>query len=215
MSKLLDLTGTRYGKLVVLSRAENYVQPNGRTYPMWQCKCECGTQITALGTNLTRGRTRSCGCLRAEMVSDSFTKHGMSKTRLYRIWTKLKHRCYNPKNKSYKDYGGRGIAVCDEWLHDFKAFYDWAMANGYRDDLSIDRIDSDKGYSQDNCRWANSKGQVRNRRTTRYVTVNGVTKPLAEFCDRYGIDYHKAHRRIQSGWSIEEALGIVPRKKTE
>lgn len=131
---------------------------------MWLCRCECGKEIVVEAYNLKTGHTQSCGCLQREATSVANKTHGKRNTRLYRIWICMKNRCYRKNHDAYKHYGGRGIKVCDEWLHSFKAFNDWAMANGYRDDLSIDRIDTNKGYSPDNCRWATMAEQNKNKR---------------------------------------------------
>lgn len=138
----------------------------------WLCLCDCGNQHICRGRVLRLGTTVSCGCLNQELRAKRSRKHGKRRSRLYGVWTSMKIRCYNPRNNRYKYYGGRGITVCDEWLHDFQAFYDWSMANGYdenapRGKCTIDRIDNDKGYSPDNCRWVDMKVQSSNKSSNR------------------------------------------------
>lgn len=133
-------------------------------------------------------------------------KHGLRKTRLYRIWANMKSRCYNPNTSHYDRYGGRGIKVYEDWIHDFKTFYDWSMQNGYADNLSIDRINNDGNYEPDNCRWVSSKEQSNNVCSNKNITIDGVTKTLMEWCDHYKINYKTVRDRIKRNWSIEKAL---------
>lgn len=167
MSAVKDLAGQTFGRLTVLRRAEN--DKNGRT--RWWCVCECGTESIKSGKLLMNGHCRSCGCGEYENRVNNCTSHRLSNTRIYSIWQGMKQRCYYPKHKDYHNYGGRGVTVCAEWRNDFQAFYDWAMANGYRDDLTIDRKDNNQGYSPDNCRWATSHEQRINQRPRKREVV--------------------------------------------
>lgn len=213
MGKLIDLTGKRFGRLTVIERAEDYVSPGGNPSIQWLCSCECGNTAIVLGSLLRKGESRSCGCLRRETSVDIHVKHGLTKSRLYNIWTLMKRRCLNPNAQHFRRYGGRGITICDEWLKDFMTFYNWAMANGYRDDLSIDRIDNNKSYCPENCRWATQSEQMSNYSKNRLFTIHGETKTLTEWCKQYNIKTHVVWKRIGRGWTTEEAFGIVPRER--
>lgn len=213
MSKLIDLTGQRFGRLTVIERAEN--APNRAI--QWYCKCDCGKETTVVNSSLKSGRTRSCGCLSVEkatarIVCRSMT-HGKRKSRLYSIWCGMKKRCNNSTHRAYSHYGARGITVCEEWSSDFQKFWDWAMENGYQDDLSIDRIDNDKGYCAENCRWVLRKQQNRNKRNNKMVEILGESKPLPEWCETLNLKRRTVQNRIDRGWTHEEALELVPRKK--
>lgn len=159
-----DISNQRFGRLVALRRVgtEKY---NGGSRAVWECVCDCGNVINARGSALTTGNTKSCGCLQKERASEShLIKHGGSYTRLYRIWHDMKSRCANPNAINYKYYGGAGVSVCEEWSSSFERFSEWANANGYSSELTLDRIDPYGNYEPGNCRWTTWSVQNKNKR---------------------------------------------------
>ena len=158
---MVSLIGKRFGKLTVIAREPN----NKWREAMWKCVCDCGGKTITTGKHLRSGHTTSCGCIRIQ----SITKHGLHKNRLYSIYQNIKKRCYNEHNKDYSRYGGHGIIMCEEWKNDFMLFHNWAIENGYKDNLSIDRINNDGNYEPSNCRWVTMKEQAQNRSTTKNI----------------------------------------------
>lgn len=205
-----DLTGMRFGRLAVMGLGETKVSPKGKKTPLWKCKCDCGNEISVTYSHLTLNHTKSCGCLRDEQRRTSHTVHGLSHSRIDEIYKSIKERCYNPRCKAYYRYGGRGIKMCDEWLHDKQAFFEWAFKNGYQNDLSIDRINNDGDYEPNNCRWTTAKEQANNTSKNRRISFNGEEHTLSEWQDIVGISQKTIGYRIRSNWSIEDALTIPP-----
>lgn len=201
--KVKDLTECSFGRLTVLERAENSKQGQAQ----WRCRCSCGKEIIALGSNLRRGKTFSCGCYRDEKAKERLSSHKQSNTRLYRIYNNMKNRCYYSKNDNYKWYGARGIGVCKEWKESFQAFYAWAMSSGYADNLTLDRKDRDLDYSPDNCRWITIQRQQNNRCDNVRIEFRNKSLTLSEWSRITGINRVTLWNRIfTSKWSIEKAL---------
>ena len=202
--KCIDETGNKYGRLTVIERVKNDKAGNAK----WRCMCECGKVVDVLALNLRKGTTQSCGCLNIERAKEANTTHGHYYKPIYGVWRNIKDRCYNHNNKSYGDYGGRGITVCAEW-QDFQVFYDWAMSHGYNHNLTIDRIDNNNGYSPDNCRLVDMKTQSNNRRSNHLVTYKGKTQTISQWADELGIKYDTLLTRISKyHWNIERALSV-------
>ena len=187
-----NFIGIRFGRLTVIDSYKS--DPRGHS--RWLCKCDCGNQIVAYGTNLKRGLTTSCGCKRIEVTISREKTHGMSGTSLYNSWSSMLQRCRNENDKLYHRYGGRGISVCDEW-NEFKNFYEWSMKNGYQEGLTIDRINNDDGYYPENCRWADRITQGNNTSQNHRVTYRGVTKTIAEWARLFDMDYDVLYRRLR------------------
>ena len=202
MGKIKDLTGQRFGKLVAIKPLDE--KQNNKL--VWLCKCDCGNETNVIGTKLTSGNTKSCGCLKK--------KHGMFGTRLYNVWHSMKERCYVESATSYKNYGERGIKVCDEW-QEFIPFMKWAYANGYdenapRGQCTLDRIDYNGDYCPENCRWADWGTQTSNKSSNRYITYNGKTQTIHQWSIDIGLNEQTLTNRINRGWSIERALTTKP-----
>lgn len=185
----------RFGRLVVIKRNGS----NKKRDALWECRCDCGSVKNVVGTHLTRGLTRSCGCYMRECASRNMFKHGHSSERLYQVWHAMMARCYRPNRKEYSNYGGRGISVCDEW-HEYEEFKLWADSSGYDKDsigrsCTLDRIDVNGNYEPNNCRWVSLKEQHCNRRDSINITICGETANLKEFSRMYGVCYTTIRNR--------------------
>lgn len=207
MNKFIDLTGQRFNKLFVM-KLEKYIQGGKST---WLCRCDCGNEKIIIGYSLKNRNTRSCGCIKKE---GNNLKHGYNrigkKSRTYTIWQLMKTRCKNKNNKNYKDYGSRGIKVCDRWLKFENFLKDMGKCpSGH----SIDRINNNDGYYKENCKWSIAKEQARNKRNNRLITYNNKIQCLSALAEEYNIPYQLLYRRIcRDKWSAEKAL-TTPMKK--
>lgn len=194
-AKIKDLTGQRFGKLTVIE----YKGSNKGTGSLWLCKCDCGNEKIITSRNLLNKTCKSCGCYSKD--NPAHITHNLYHTRLHNIWIGMKSRCYNKNNKRYKNYGGRGIKVCEEW-QEFKSFYEWAIINGYnqtmdRGECTIDRIDINGDYSPDNCQFINIKKQQRNKTNTRYVNYKGKLYCLAELAEMLNLNYKYLWQKLK------------------
>lgn len=206
-----NIIGKKFGRLAVISldhKVQRYKASGqkGGYREFYNCLCDCGNTCIVEKWQIISGNTKSCGCYRIDKAHSAFSKHNLTNHRLYNTWCKIKGRCYNTLDAAYNNYGGRGITMCKEWKNDFKAFYDWSMANGYKEDLTIDRIDVNGDYEPNNCRWATLKEQANNKRDNFNVTIYNRTQTLSEWCEEKGLNYTTVLGRIQNGWTIEDAF---------
>lgn len=207
MKTKIDLVGQTFGKLTVIEKGPKDKHGN----VMWVCLCECGNQIMTRGISLKSGHTKSCGCyikdVQRERIVKENTTHGLSYSPLYRVYSHMKGRCFCTTNRDYKYYGERGITICDEWLNSFLSFYEWAISNGYKKGLTIDRINVNGNYEPDNCRWATRKEQTNNRRNSDLFTLNNETHTLTEWAEMTGVKPGYLYYRIKKkGMTLEEAI---------
>lgn len=213
MKKAQDLSGQRFGNLVVLEFDHKSIKSRKR---FWKCQCDCGQQCIVYQNHLKSGHTKSCGC--SHHRTDINVIHGccrrvVPKERIYGIWSGIKNRCLNKNNQAYNKYGGRGITICEEWL-DFSNFKEWAFNHGYSDNLSIDRIDVNGNYCPENCRWANEVTQANNRRNSVYLTVGNETHTIAEWTKIYNLPKGLISSRIHKlGWDVEKAITTPLKRK--
>lgn len=210
MPKPVSLIGLRFGRLIVLEKAAS--KPS-----RYLCRCDCGAEVVRTGHDLSSGDTKSCGCLRKDVASESakkrFTKHGHNPSgnpsKTYEAWHSMIQRCCNPNHKQFSYYGGRGITVCDRW----RAFENFLADMGCPDnELTLDRINNEGSYGPDNCRWATCTQQNRNKRGNTVITFNGRTGCLSEICEWVHISYSVVKARLRLGWSIDQALNLPVRR---
>lgn len=207
MPRLYDLKDKEFNFLKVIEKCENSI--GNQIY--WKCKCICGKEINVTTRNLRSGKVKSCGCTKSTALSDKKKTHGMTNTRIFRIWSGMKFRCYIPSSSGYENYGGRGITICPEWLgeHGFENFYNWSMKNGFRAGLTIDRINNDGNYEPPNCRWTDKINQCNNRRSNRFLTARGETHTVAEWSRITGLKSATIIQRLNRGDDGEMALREV------
>lgn len=208
MPAFIDLTGSEFGRLTVLSARRT---KSNRT--AWLCLCKCGNEKTVQTADLRSGATTSCGCYQKQRARETQQKHDHYGTPIYRTWRNMKSRCLNPKIDMYLYYGGRGITVCDKWM-DFLGFFE-DMGPTYEKGLTIERIDVNGDYRKDNCKWATSAEQANNKTNNRIFTVDGETETLKNICMRRNAKYDRVRQRLDAGLTIDQALllPVQPGKK--
>lgn len=221
-TKYKDRTGERHGRLLVLGPAESRRSSDGKPRRYWRCLCDCGNTIDVRSDSLENDRTKSCGCLQRDAVSEYMREHppkakyGESRERLHNIWYLMNYRCEEPTCSAYKNYGGRGILVCKEWKDvdsGYQRFKEWALQNGYSDELTIDRIDNNGNYEPSNCRWVDTATQSRNKRSNVRYVWNGAEFSIAELSQMSGIRHATLWQRIRVlHWDVEKALTTPVRK---
>jgi hypothetical protein len=199
MGKFVDLTSIRVGRLTVLHRGKNIAKQ-----PSWVCLCDCGNETQVVASSLKSARTRSCGCLRTEVTKKTMTTHGLTNSPEYGIWSAMKKRCYDTNNQDYKNYGGRGITVCDRWVNSFANFYAdlGAKPNAY----SLDRIDVNGNYEPSNCKWSSLEKQANNKTTSAFYTLNGETNTIAQWARKMNIKPTLLRKRLCNGMDISKAI---------
>lgn len=206
------VAGNKYGRLTVVKEVERVSKSAGiRGHTLarvFTCSCECGATCTVQLSRLRSGITKSCGCIRKGANNSHFT-HGMTKTRVFKIWQGILKRCYNKNATNYYLYGARGVGVCKRWKNSFVAFYE--DMGEPRDNESIERIDNDGDYCKENCKWATVVEQANNKRNSKRLTYNGVTKTVAEWSRLLGWCRYTLYRRIEAGWKTEKILTTPPR----
>lgn len=202
----LDYTGKKFARMTVVEFTEKI---NGHI--MYRCLCDCGTEKIVRLSSLMTGNTVSCGCYSKERRSaisiEANTKHNLSHHPLYHIWANMKDRCANANSTSYSNYGARGITVCSQWIESFENFYNWAISDGnYKDGLSIERVNVNGNYESSNCTFADTYVQSRNRRNSRIITIDGVTRNWIDWCRLYNIPESTVRNRVNRGMTMIEAL---------
>lgn len=206
MSKTkIAMIGRKFGRWTVIAEAGKHGKSKAFCY---SCRCECGTERIVNGSNLRSGLSVSCGCYNKDVVS-KFGKSGVCRERLHGVWNNMKQRCTNENLPDYARYGGRGISVCDEWADSYEVFKKWALANGYCEGLTIDRIDNDGDYTPVNCRWVTNYVQARNKSSNFLIEINGVTKCLSDWSKESGMSRETLRKRVKAGMKDDDLLAPV------
>lgn len=217
--KSKDITGLKFNFLTVLKLHHKKQRFNkdgsSKGYlEYWLCQCDCGKQTIVEKYHITHSRIKSCGCYLEKRRKESHTKHLLCNSRIYKIWGDMKNRCSNPHNHAYKYYGTRGITFYSEWIN-FESFYNWALNNGYKDNLTLDRINYNGNYEPSNCRWVTKKVQARNTSKNTFITYKNETHCLSEWAEIFNIDYNMLWKRLSSGWAFEEAINTPKLNQSE
>jgi len=197
-----NITGQRFGRLIVLSYAGRH-GPMGRS--SWLCSCDCGEKVTVVAGLLISGKSQSCGCLQREWCRENKATHGKSKTVEYRVWAKIKERCYVPSARGYEHYGGRGITMSESWRNSFETFLS-DMGKRPSDEHEIDRKDTNGNYEKGNCRWVTRIVNARNKRTRHELEFKGRSQCISEWAEELGVKPYVIQTRLRRGWSVERAL---------
>lgn len=203
MAKMIDITNQRFGSLTAIEPSKTIAIGKSKK---WLCKCDCGIMKEIASSDLRLGKTISCGCKKKERMKERFTTHGMSDTKLYDVWKSMKARCYRKTCKDYPNYGGRGIKINSEWLKDFMNFYNWSIYKGYREGLTIDRINPDGNYEPNNCRWIENEEQALNRRNTKTYNYDDKEFNIRELSEELNINYNTLRDYLSKGMTIEEIM---------
>lgn len=207
--EIKNIKGQRFGRLIVGTISHK----NNHGSWCWNCKCDCGNLCIISGASLRSGRTQSCGCYNKERSSATHLQHGVAYTNLAAVRNTMLQRCYSPNSKSYPDYGGRGISVCEAWKIDPVSFYDWAFSSGYKEGLSLDRINNEGNYEPSNCKWSTRKEQNNNQRSNHLITYKGITKNLAQWSEETGLSRSTIEGRLKRGWTEEETFTLPANTK--
>lgn len=202
-SKVKINCGEKYGHLTAINFS--HISELGHQMWVFECDCENHTRCVIAASKVLSGHVKTCGCSRK--ISNN-RKHNLSHTKLYNTYYKMRERCEHKKCPAYKNYGGRGITVCDEWKTGFDAFLKWANESGYSDELTLDRIDVNKGYSPQNCRWVDFVTQQNNRRNNRLISFNGETHTVSEWSRITNISPYTLYERLKRGWTVEKTLSL-------